>query len=59
MDSDQLAETVMDTTKRTLKQVTLEDFARADLTVSNLMGSSVPPRKKFLQENGHRANVQI
>lgn len=41
----------MNPEKRTLLQVTLEDAMEADRTFDMLMGSSVPPRKRFIQTN--------
>jgi DNA gyrase subunit B len=49
MNPEQLWETTMNPTKRTLMQVTIEDAAAADRTFDMLMGSSVPPRKRFIQ----------
>ena len=37
----------MNPEKRTLLQVTIEDAAVADRTFDMLMGSSVPPRRRF------------
>jgi DNA gyrase subunit B len=49
MNPEQLWETTMNPERRTLLQVTIEDAAMADRTFDMLMGSSVPPRKKFIQ----------
>ena len=51
MDFNQLWETTMDFTKRTLVQITLEDVAAADSIFTTLMGDKVPPRKKFIEDN--------
>jgi DNA gyrase subunit B len=49
MNPEQLWDTTMNPEQRTLLQVTIEDAAMADRTFDMLMGSSVPPRKKFIQ----------
>jgi DNA gyrase subunit B len=49
MNPDQLWDTTMNPENRALLQVNIEDVASADHTFDMLMGSSVPPRKRFIQ----------
>ena len=49
MNPEQLWETTMNPDNRTLLQVNIEDAAEADRTFDMLMGSKVPPRRRFIQ----------
>jgi DNA gyrase subunit B len=51
MDWEELGETTMDRTKRTLLQVNVEEAAIADTVMSTLMGDDVDLRKHFITTN--------
>ena len=51
MNAEQLWETTMDPTKRSLTKVNLLDASLAEKRVSVLMGDKVEPRKEWIEEN--------
>ena len=53
MNPEQLWDTTMNPEFRTLLQVQVEDAAEANRTFDMLMGSSVPPRRRFIQTHAH------
>ncbi|MFC6732805.1 MULTISPECIES: DNA topoisomerase (ATP-hydrolyzing) subunit B [unclassified Haladaptatus] len=55
MNPEQLWQTTMNPEHRILKRITIEDAAAADRMFSVLMGDSVGPRKKFIQDHAKNA----
>ena len=57
MNAEQLWETTMDPSFRTLRQVTIDNAAEADRIFSMLMGDEVPPRREFIEKNAKYAKI--
>ncbi len=57
MDKDQLWDTTMDPTQRTLIQVTIEDAAEAEKIISTWMGDNVENRKDYIAEHANFSRV--
>lgn len=59
MNPEQLWETTMSPEKRALKQVSIEDGEEAEKVFEMLMGTEVPPRRRFIQKYARRANLDV
>ncbi len=57
MNAEQLWETTMNPSTRTLRKVTIESAAEADRIFSMLMGDDVPPRRDFIEKNSKYAKI--
>ncbi|MCF0174921.1 MAG: DNA topoisomerase IV subunit B, partial [Bacteroidales bacterium] len=57
MSSEQLWETTMNPETRILRQITIESEAQTERVFSLLMGDDVPPRREFIEQNAHYANI--
>ncbi len=51
MNADELWETTMDVSKRTLLKVTIEDVVEAERMFTVLMGEEVEPRREFIEKH--------
>lgn len=59
MNAEQLWETTLDPSRRTLKQVTIESAAEADRIFSMLMGDEVAPRREFIESHAKYAKIDV
>ena len=59
MDAQQLWETTLDPNTRMLKRVEIEDARMASDVTEMLMGTEVPPRKAFIYEHAHDAELDV
>ena len=59
MNAEQLWETTMQPSTRTLKRVNIDSATEADHLFSMLMGDEVPPRREFIEANAKYAKVDV
>ena len=57
MDANQLWETTLNPENRVLKRVEIEDAMLVNQVTELLMGSDVPPRKKFIYDHAEEAEI--
>lgn len=57
MDAQQLWETTLDPENRVLKRIEIEDARMASEITEMLMGSEVPPRRKFIYDHADEAEI--
>ena len=59
MDADQLWETTLNPETRMMRRVEIEDGRMASDVTAMLMGTDVPPRRAFIYEHAHDADLDI
>ena len=59
MDAEQLWETTLNPATRMLKRIEIEDGRMASDITELLMGNDVPPRKTFIYEHAHDAELDV
>jgi DNA gyrase subunit B len=57
MNDNQLWDTTMNPSNRTLKQINIENAMEADSIFAMLMGEDVGPRREFIEDNATYANI--
>ena len=59
MNPEQLWATTMNPETRVLLRVTIDDVLESNETFETLMGPEVPPRREFIEDNAHLAQIDI
>ena len=59
MNAEQLWDTTMNPSTRTLKRASIENAAECDHTFSMLMGDEVAPRREFIEKNAKYAKIDV
>ena len=58
MDAHELSDTTMNPRHRTLRRITVDDAAAAEVTFEKLMGNDVAPRKEFIVEGAYALDAE-
>ena len=59
MDAEELEENLLNPELRVLKQITVNDMQATDVLFDQLMGTTVIPRKKYIEEHSYKAEVEF
>jgi DNA gyrase subunit B len=59
MNPEQLWSTTMDPETRVLRRVTIDDVLDAEQTIEMAMGTEVPPRREFIEDHAHLAQLDL
>ncbi|QRN80362.1 MAG: DNA gyrase subunit B [Nocardiopsis sp. BM-2018] len=59
MNPEQLWSTTMDPETRVLRRVTIDDVFDAEETIEMAMGTEVPPRREFIEDHAHLAQLDL
>ena len=59
MNPEQLWQTTMNPENRVLKQIQIDDAEEAEKIFEMLMGNEVSPRRKFIQNNSYKAELDV
>ena len=59
MDVEELEESLLNPETRLLKQITVKDIQATDILFDQLMGTTVVPRKKYIEAHSHEAEVEF
>ena len=59
MDAEELEENLLNPELRVLKQITVNDIQATDILFDQLMGTTVIPRKKYIEEHSYKAEVEF
>jgi DNA gyrase subunit B len=59
MDAEQLWETTLDPERRVMKRVSIDDGRLASEVTEMLMGNDVAPRKTFIHDHAHDAELDV